>query len=360
MSLTRLHVERVRNIDKAVLLNLQSFNVFFGKNASGKTSILEAIHLLSTGRSFRTYIPKNYVQHQQNNAIIFGEFLSDKVGIQKFSSGEQIIKVNGDLVATQGQLAKLLPLQYLDPLSTDIIDHGAKDRRQLLDWLMFHVEPDFYTTWQLYSRALKQRNILLKASQKVTSVQLEPWDNMLAEFGELLHLQRIDVFEQWRCFFKQELAFLLPDLDVEMLYQAGFHVQNTLLSDLKQHQKKDLERRQTQYGPHRADIVLKTTMGYANTVLSRGQKKLLIVALKLSQIAMLHASNKETVVLLDDLTAELDTTAQARLIQRLSQLKSQVFLTTLDRHSAEQHLKNLSISYQLFHIDSGQVQALEV
>ena len=89
----------------------------------------------------------------------------------------------------------------------------------------------------------------------------------------------------------------------------------------------------------------------------RGQKKLLIMALKLSQIAMLHACNKETVVLLDDVTAELDLTAQQRLIKRLSQLGSQVFMTTLDHESVKKHLHDLSISYRLFYIDQGQVQA---
>ena len=90
-------------------------------------------------------------------------------------------------------------------------------------------------------------------------------------------------------------------------------------------------------------------------MLSRGQKKLLIMALKLSQIAMLHASNKETVVLLDDLTAELDLAAQQRLIERLSQLGSQVFMTTLDHTSVLKHLHDLSISFQLFHVVHGQV-----
>lgn len=74
--------------------------------------------------------------------------------MQKLLSGEQLIKVNGDHMATQGQLAKILPLQHIDPQSTDIIDDGAKPRRQLIDWLMFHVEPEFYQAWQYYSAGL--------------------------------------------------------------------------------------------------------------------------------------------------------------------------------------------------------------
>ena len=358
MHITRLNIERVRNLTAVALQELQPFNVFYGPNGSGKTSVLEAIHLLATGRSFRTHIPKYYIQNDAANAIVFAQSATEKIGMQKFVSGEQVIKVNGDHVATQGQLAKILPLQHIEPQSSDIIDYGAKPRRQLLDWLMFHVEPDFYHAWQYYSRALKQRNSLLKSRRNLTRDDLEPWNKMLAEYGEILHVQRSAVIEQWKVYLQQDLQQLLPNLEIELEYSAGFHSENGLLQDLTVHHQKDLDRRYTEYGPHRADLRLKTMLGDANVVLSRGQKKLLMMALKLSQIAMLHACNKETVVLLDDLTAELDLTAQRRLIERLSQLGSQVFITTLEHESVKKHLHDLSISYQLFNVENGQVQVV--
>ena len=358
MHITRLNIERVRNLKAVALHELQPFNVFYGANGSGKTSILEAIHLLATGRSFRTHIPKNYIQNQTSNALVFAQSNSDKIGMQKLQSGEQVIKVNGDNIATQGQLAKILPLQYIEPQSTDIIDHGAKPRRQLLDWLMFHVEPDFYMAWQQYSRALKQRNSLLKSQRNISLDMLEPWNQLLSQYGDMLHLQRHAVVEQWQSYFQQDLAQLLPDLEIKLEYSAGFHAEHGLLQDLHQYHQKDVDRRFTEYGPHRADLRLKTPIGDADVVLSRGQKKLLIMALKLSQIAMLHSCNKETVVLLDDVTAELDLTAQQRLIERLSQLGSQVFITTLDHESVQKHLHDLSISYQLFNVENGTVQVV--
>ena len=358
MHITRLHVERVRNLKTVALSGLQPFNVFYGHNGSGKTSILEAVHLLATGRSFRTHIPKHYIQHNALDAIVFAQSATDKIGMQKMQSGEQLIKVNGDLVATQGQLAKILPLQLIDPQSTDIIDHGAKPRRQLLDWMMFHVEPEFYQAWQYYSRALKQRNSLLKSQRNLSLSDVEPWNKMLSDYGEILHVQRASAVEQWQRYFEQDLKHLLPDLNITLEYNAGFHSETGLLNDLTNGHYKDIERRYTECGPHRADLRLKTPMGDAEAVLSRGQKKLLIMALKLSQIAMLHACNKETVVLLDDLTAELDLTAQRRLIDRLSQLGSQVFITTLDHESVKNHLHDLTISYQLFNVEDGQVQAV--
>ena len=349
MHITRLHIERVRNLKTVALHGLQPFNVFYGQNGSGKTSILEAIHLLAAGRSFRTHIPKNYIQHGAQDAIVFAQSTTEKIGMQKMAGGEQLIKVNGDLVATQGQLAKLLPLQLIDPQSTDIIDHGAKPRRQLLDWLMFHVEPEFYHAWQYYSRALKQRNLS----------DLEPWNQMLSEYGEILHSQRVGIVEQWKPFFEDDLKQLLPEVQVSLEYSPGFHSESGLLNDLTNHHEKDCERRYTEYGPHRADLRLKTPMGDADVILSRGQKKLLMIALKLSQIAMLHSCNKETVVLLDDVTAELDLTAQQRLIERLSQLGSQVFITTLDHEAVQKHLHDLSISYQLFSVENGTVQVVQ-
>ena len=358
MHITRLNIERVRNLKAVALQELQPFNVFYGPNGSGKTSILEAIHLLATGRSFRTHIPKNYIQNETANAIVFAQSATEKIGMQKLLSGEQLIKVNGDHIATQGQLAKLLPLQHIDPQSTDIIDHGAKPRRQLIDWLMFHVEPEFYHAWQYYSRALKQRNSLLKSRRNISLNELEPWNKMLGEYGEMLHSQRSGIVEQWKVYFEQDLKHLLPDVELQLEYSPGFHTELGLLNDLTVHHQKDVDRRYTEYGPHRADLRLKTTLGDADVVQTRGQKKLLIMALKLSQIAMLHACNKETVVLLDDLTAELDLTAQRRLIERLSQLGSQVFITTLEHESVKKHLHDLSIFYQLFNVENGQVQVV--
>lgn len=355
MRLTRLNIERVRNLKTVALTGLQPFNVFYGANGSGKTSILEAIHLLATGRSFRTHIPKHYIEYEQSDAFIFAQSATDKFGMQKFSSGEQLMRVNGDTLATQGQLAKLIPLQLIDPQSIDIIEHGAKPRRQLLDWLMFHVEHEFYAVWQYYSRILKQRNSLLKSQRQISIERIEPWNQLLGQYGEILHSQRLEVVAEWNTYFMEELKHLLPNIEVQLEYSAGFNTDIGLQQNLTQHHQKDIERRYTEHGPHKADLKLKTPYGAASDVLSRGQKKLLIVALKLSQIAMLHASNRETVVLLDDLTAELDVAAQQRLIERLSQLGSQVFMTTLDQQSVQKHLHDLSISYQLFSVKHGQV-----
>ena len=358
MLLQHIRIERLRNLDLVSLDDLQPFNIFVGANGSGKTSILEAIHLLATGRSFRTYTPKHYIQHQQKDTLIFAQSHDIRIGMQKFASGEQIMRVNSENIATQGQLAKLLPVQVLEPQSTAIIDEGAQPRRQMLDWLMFHVEPRFFEHWQYYTRALKQRNQLLK-SGGVNAAQLAVWDEMLAESGEQIHQMRMQVVKDWQADIAQELQILLPELVIELDYYAGFNVDTGLLAQLQHDYERDLERRTTQHGVHRADLRIKTQHGFADDILSRGQKKLLIIALKLAQIAMLNRLNKETVVLLDDVTAELDSAAQERLISRLYQLESQVFLTTLAQSAVESVLDHNAAPYCIYQVQDGQVQRMD-
>ena len=88
MHITRLNIQRVRNLEAVALQELQPFNVFYGANGSGKTSVLEAIHVLATGRSFRTHMPKHYIQQHSPDAIVFAQSPSDKIGMQKLISGE--------------------------------------------------------------------------------------------------------------------------------------------------------------------------------------------------------------------------------------------------------------------------------
>lgn len=128
MHIARLHVERVRNLKTVALSELQPFNVFYGQNGSGKLLFLRQCIYWRQGVSFRTHIPAAYyIQTDAADAIVFAQSATDKIGMQKMQSGEQLIKVNGDLVATWGQLAKILPLQLMI-LEAQILSTMAQSR----------------------------------------------------------------------------------------------------------------------------------------------------------------------------------------------------------------------------------------
>lgn len=355
MNIDRLHIERLRNLDSVTLNHLQSVNVLYGINGSGKTSILEAIHLLSTGRSFRSSLLRQMIQKNHADALIRCESGVHRFGMLKRVDGEQILKQDGVVLSNQSELARQLPVQVIDPEGLGLLDSGSKPRRQLMDWLMFHVEPEFHQVWLHYQRALKQRNALLRQSV-LDPIALQAWEQAMGQFGNQLHHMRSRVTSQWATCLTDILQSLLPDVQIRMSYQAGFDVDVGLVAELESSRMRDRERGHTLSGAHRADLKFKSPLGDADRMLSRGQKKLLIIGLRLSQLQLVHQlCQSTTVVLLDDMTAELDRAAQTRLLSSLIRLDSQVFMTTLDLQAALDPLHTLGVKPALFHVEQGGV-----
>lgn len=342
----RLLITNLRVLQQVELSYLSSCNLFIGKNGSGKTSLLESIFLLSRGKSFRHHQPRHYVCHGQESCTVFSSFSSGKsIAVSKSLNGEVKLKLNSANVATQSELTRELPVILLDPTQLDLLDHGSGERRSLLDWLVFHIQPAFYKTWLSYQRALKQRNRMLREHESFSDLsnakkmQLNAWDEQLAGLGEQIHAMRDEIVQQWSERFKQVCEQFLPQYpEMSMRYSAGFDVAQGFVSVLKERQAKDVDLGYTRVGAHRADIMIYTdgksdTTGskkQAADVFSRGEKKLLIMALKLSQLQLLTAFNAQSVVLLDDINAELDNAAITRLLAGLRACESQLFITSLD------------------------------
>ena len=162
--------------------------------------------------------------------------------------------------------------------------------------------------------------------------------------------------QTWQPVFQAQLLQLLPQVKIEMHYHAGFNTATGLLHDLEQHTVRDQIRGHTSVGAHRADLSFKTTLGRAEQVLSRGQKKLLILGLRLSQLCVLQQRQQTTVVLLDDMAAELDAAAQERLLAVLQALRSQVFLTTLLPTTLNHVFEALAVQPISFHVEQGQLR----
>lgn len=142
--LDRLLITGVRNL-RTCSLSLSRLNLFYGDNGSGKTSILESVHLLAMGKSFRSHQIRKIIQHGQEQCTIFSRLdQGQQLGILKNIDGNQILKRDGQIVASMAQLTYDLPVQLIDPESMSLLDSGTKPRRQLLDWLVFHVEQNFF------------------------------------------------------------------------------------------------------------------------------------------------------------------------------------------------------------------------
>ncbi len=370
----RLQISNLRNLTQ-VSLYATACNVIIGANGSGKTSLLEAIFLLSRGKSFRHHQPKRYIQHHQNAVTVYAK-LNDTstLAIQKQADATTVLRLNQTTVYNQSILTEQLPTLLIDPSTMDMLEQGSASRRQLLDWLVFHMKQGFHPQWLAYQRLLKQRNSLLKKTRHLTQVQLaelKSWDKGLSNHAALIHHYRERIFLEWQPYFAESIAQLLPAYaeQLSLSYNAGYDTNVALDIQLNERLEQDLQLGYTRIGNHRADIhvhwrsnvstasddkiantIFKSDTNLkipvlkeqAANVLSRGEKKLLITALRLSQLPLLlntektsnlpnHGAHNQVtpVVLLDDITAELDNRAIEILLSTLSQLPCQVFMTSL-------------------------------
>ncbi len=366
--ISTLQISNLRNLTQ-VSLSPSRCNLLIGDNGSGKTSLLESIFLLSRGKSFRSHQPKRYIQHQQPSATVFVRFDDEvSLAIQKQTDATTLLRLNGEVVKTQYRLTQYMPTLLIDPSSMEVLEQGSANRRQLLDWLAFHVQAGFYPQWLAYQRLLKQRNSLLKQIKFANHLhrqQIEAWDNGLTTHAELIHYYRQQVFEAWLPHFQQCLQQLLPSYaeQISVSYHAGFDTDIPLNETLAQRLEQDIHQGYTRVGSHRADIHVHwqgEVREQAVNVLSRGEKKLLITALRLSQLPLLQATEQATeqttdsIVLIDDITSELDDHAIKVVLSTLASLSCQVFITSLTDDIVPL-VKEYWQEYQVFGVKEGQI-----
>lgn len=372
--ITELKIRQLRNLH-AVSLNLGQCNVFVGQNGSGKTSLLEAVFLLSRGKSFRHHEPKRLITHHQSSCTVWAKTQTGELGIQKVLDDKgfatSVMKQDGQSVHSQSVLSFALPTLLIDPSGMELLEEGSGGRRQLLDWLVFHVEHRFYGAWLAYQKVLKQRNALLKSPHaRQRSAEIRAWDYELSCHAQVLHECRQAVFECWQTHFRAMLGQLLPKYadHISLSYQAGFDEKMGLFDVLGQRLESDIMLGYTRVGSHRADVLVnfyddndKKLKEQAVNVLSRGEKKLLITALKLSQLQMICAGGGRPVVLIDDVDAELDERAVDVLLDVVLSLPCQSLITSLQQTTAQDIHHKLtklapSSSFKMFHVEQGVVR----
>lgn len=360
MTIQRLNLTNFRNIASADLEPAAGINLLVGENASGKTSLLEAIYLLSLVRSFRSKKLNNLISHSAKQFTVFAQIKAAEntvysLGIQRNQQDtETEILFRGQKPAGVAELTATLPVQLINPDAFRLLEGSPKERRQFLDWGVFHVEPSFIHCWKRFQRALKQRNSLLRRG-RIDPLEMQLWEQELAVNGEQITAFRQDYLARLKPLFANLLDRFLEAQDFTLNFQRGWDKNLGLAEFLLASRIKDKEQGFTQAGPQRADIRV-TINGYtAMDILSRGQQKLVVSALKLAQGALLsEVRNKQCVYLIDDLPAELDRQHRKVFCEVLEQQSGQVFITGVDATAlADGWQQPEKVSW--FHVEHGQV-----
>ncbi|MGI9279770.1 MAG: DNA replication/repair protein RecF [Endozoicomonas sp.] len=365
MTIHKLMIKDVRNLASATFSPSADINILYGLNGSGKTSILESIHLLGLARSFRSARLKPVIRHKQGKCTVFAQIQSNNdrlipVGVSRDIEEENFqIRVAGESLKSTSELARLLPLQIINPDTFKLLEGSPKQRRQFLDWGVFHVKHnEFLPLWKRTQKALKQRNSLLRHG-KITgsslSSQLSVWDVELVRAAEAVDQLRQQYFEQLTPVFQNVLSQLTSLADIKISYYRGWDKERSLAEVLKENAVRDLQTGYTQSGPQRADIRVRLEGSNAVDILSRGQLKLVVCALKLAQGYLFsEANNSQCVFLVDDLPSELDAPHRRAMCRILQNMQSQVFITCVEP-GALVDCWEPEIDLKVFHVKQGSV-----
>jgi DNA replication and repair protein RecF len=336
MTLRRVQVTDFRCLHQDGVEFDPQFTLISGPNASGKTSLLEAIYVLGRGRSFRTRRLSLLIRTGAERLIVFGEVDSagrrTTVGIEASHQGVRA-RMGGERVQSLADLAVVLPVQIVDPEVHRLIEEGPIERRRFLDWGVFHVEPSFVRHWQRYHQVLRQRNAALRGGQPRSLVAA--WDADLIQNADALTLSRSRYVELLAP-VAAEMAARLLRMTLTLSYRPGWIRELEFAQALDRSWRQDEESKSTQVGPQRAELSIKLDGAPARDRISRGQQKLLAAVLLISQIKLFGPeAAARPVLLLDDPAAELDLEHLSAFIEEVRVQSLQLVVTTLGKEPGQ-------------------------
>ena len=359
MAISRLLVEKFRNLNAVELEFAPGFNFLVGNNGSGKTSLLEAIFYLGHGRSFKTTVTNRIISYEEPYFTLFGQIQESRhqwsIGLQKLRQGNTLVKINGEDGNKIADLAHLLPMQLITPEGLTLLNGGPSFRRAFLDWGLFHHHSGFHSAWRNLNRLLKQRNAVLIQRQPYAAIRA--WDLELAKFAHQVSRWRTEYAEALRPKIEQTCQLFLPEIEINVSFHQGWDKDTEYGDLLAQSFERDKALGYTFSGPQKADFRFKTNGLPVEDVLSRGQLKLLMCALRLAQGEhLMQEKQRRCIFLIDDFASELDQFKRALLAERLQQSDSQVFVSAI----TQDQLNEMKVETgKLFKVNEGIVQTLD-
>lgn len=343
----------VRNLEEQTLRLGSGMNRLVGANGAGKTSVLEAVHILAAGRSFRSRQLRRVVTSGADSLWVAGWVRDGRGGRHRLAvtwEGMRRSRLDGRWMEGHAAVAEWLPVRVLHSGSFELVTGSPEERRRLLDWGCFHGTSGYREQWQRWRRAHEQRNAALRAGDRKGGRGFEgPW----TEGGERITAAREEYVQRWAVHtrtFASEFGFGDRLRELVIGLRPGWDRERTLGEAVERSRSSDEERGFAQVGPQRADVDLRLD-GRPAAEASRGEQKRLITALVGGQARMLEAeTGRAPVLLLDDVVSELDRDAVEGLLGELARSGWQVLVTAV-----EDSIPGLGRSGngELFHVKHG-------
>lgn len=355
MRVVAIEVRHLRILDSVNVEFSPQVNLLVGSNGSGKSSLLEAIHIIGSGRSFRSHRLRDVVTQGKSWLQIVGRTVgedgtAETIGVEHSSEGLRIRRGGMDVRAAS-ELAAFLPTVAVTPDSYRLVTDGADMRRRIIDRLLFHVEPQYLDHYQRYRRALRQRNAAIRGG--ADDGELGGWDAEFVATGEQLTSHRVQYLARALPSMMEVVARLVGK-PVDVRFYRGWESETSLMHACKSLRTSDRLRGYTQAGPHRADLRFAIDGRPLQHSLSRGETKLFVTAVAVAQVRDLAAAlGHPPVVLVDDLASELDSKSRRLCLAELNAIGAQLFLTAVPGYGLD---RGDIQAGRLFHVEHGRIR----
>ena len=312
-------------------------NIFLGKNAQGKTNLLEGIYLNAMARSFKTSRDKDLIRFGEEFCRIhtiseaYDEELETEILVTK--AGKKSIKIDGVKASKTSQLLERIYIVIFSPEDLKIVKDEPEKRRRFIDRELCQIKPGYYSDLSNYKKVLRQRNTYLKETDIEPSV-LDIWDFELAKYGSKVILKRKEFIDKINTISSRIHEGISGGKEkLELKYEPNIDFTGNTEKDyydlLVSERNDDIRNRTTGRGPHKDDLKISGNGADLRKFGSQGQQRTAALSLKLSEIRLIEEETGEKpVLLLDDVLSELDNERQTYLINSLGE--NQMFITTAD------------------------------
>ena len=366
MILENISIINYKNI-KGVNLDLSpKINCLIGHNGVGKTNFLDAIYYLSFCRSANNPIDSQIIMHDENFFMLEGNYRTEQGDIENIYCGmkrgtKKHFKRNKKEYKRLSQHIGLVPLIYVSPSDSSLIEGGSEERRRLMDVVISQYDHSYIELLSNYNKALQQRNALLKMEEEPDSSLLDIWEQEMARNGELLFQNRLAFVDELVPVFQQIYQQISGQREIVSLRYISHCQRGPLLDVIQRDRFKDRAVGYSLHGVHRDDLEMLIGDFQMKREGSQGQNKTFVLALKLAQFDFLRRTSSTTtpLLLLDDIFDKLDAQRVESIVQLVSGDNfGQIFITDTNRDHLDKILSKSDGEYKIFTVEGGDIELM--
>lgn len=367
MTLEHLSIINYKNIAEATLALSPKINCFIGSNGAGKTNVLDAVYFLSFCHSAQTVQDSLVLRHGEEFFMLEGQYSASftvHCGMKK--GMKKVFKCDGKAYKRLSEHIGLIPIVFISPSDTLLIDGSSEERRRLMDVAIAQLDRNYIEALNRYNKALQQRNVLLKMEDTEPDEEmLSLWEEQMAREGEIIYAKRSAFVEKLVPLFQQFYTTIATDNEQVALRYVSHCQRGPLLEVIQRDRFKDRAVGYSLHGVHRDDLEMLLDGHPMRREGSQGQQKTFAIALKLALYMLIRGEKKEErgndapILLLDDIFDKLDAQRVEQIVKLVaSDQFGQIFITDTNRDHIDRILHHGNFDYQLYEVIDGEISLM--